>query len=161
VLEAELGQVHERAAAQVFDERDAVALRECCQLGQLGLADEPLHAEIAAMHTQDRAHLAAMARKRALVVAQVRAVRGPHLDQLAAAHLHDLGHAERAADLHQLAARDQHLAALGECRQHEQDRGSTVVHDARRLGAREPREPTLAAQAAVATLAVRSYSSEE
>jgi hypothetical protein len=106
------------------------------------------------MHTQDRAHLAAMARERALVVAQVRAVRGPHLDQFAAAHLHDLGHAERAADLHQLAARDQYLAALGERGQHEQDRGGTVVHHAGGFGTGEPREPALAAQAAVATLAV-------
>jgi hypothetical protein len=32
VLEAELGQVHECAAAQVLDERDAVAFRECREL---------------------------------------------------------------------------------------------------------------------------------
>ena len=49
----------------------------------------------------------------------------------------DLGHAERAADLDQLAARDDHLAAARERREREQHRGGVVVDGERVLGARE------------------------
>ena len=54
-----------------------------------------------------------------------------------AALRHHLGHAERAADLDQLAARHHHLAALGQRVQRQQDGGGVVVDDERRLGAGE------------------------
>jgi hypothetical protein len=73
---------------------------------------------------------------RRLVVAQVRAVGGADLDQAHARRRHDLGHAERAADLDQLAARHDRRPTLREPREHEQHRGRVVVHDqrARRAG---------------------------
>ena len=54
-------------------------------------------------------------------------IRGADLDQRRAALGHDLRHAERAADLYQLAARDDDLPAVRERSQREQHRGSVVV----------------------------------
>jgi hypothetical protein len=74
----------------------------------------------------------------------------PDLDQLGAALLHDVGDAERAADLDELAARHDHRALRRERRQGEQDRRRAVVHGERRLGAGQSREPALDAGAAIA-----------
>ena len=65
----------------------------------------------------------------------MRAVGGADLDQLRAGARHDVGHAERAADLDQLAARDDRLAPARERVEHEQHRGGVVVDDGRVLGA--------------------------
>ena len=61
----------------------------------------------------------------------------PTSTRLDAGLAQDLGHAEGAADLDQLAARDEHLPAAGQRRQREQHRGGAVVHGQRVLGARE------------------------
>ena len=50
------------------------------------------------------------------------------------AFFHDLRNAEAAADLHQLAARDDHLAVLAEAVQHQQHGGGVVVDHQRGLG---------------------------
>jgi hypothetical protein len=76
-------------------------------------------------------------RESARVVVRARAVRRADLDQARAARREDLRHAEPAADLHQLAARDHHLAPRRERRGHEQHRGSAVVHHERVLGAHQ------------------------
>src|SRR5258705_10678705 len=54
-LEAERREIHERAAPEILDERDAVLPGERGQLGQCRLADEALHAEVAAVHAEDGA----------------------------------------------------------------------------------------------------------
>jgi hypothetical protein len=65
----------------------------------------------------------------------VRAVGSADLYELRARAAHDLGHPERAADLYELAARDDRAAALRERVEHEQHGGGVVVHHRRVLGA--------------------------
>ena len=72
---------------------------------------------------------------RALVVGRARAVRRSDLDEPRARAREDVGDPEAVADLDQLAARDEHLAAFGERGEREQHRGGVVVDDERRLGA--------------------------
>ncbi len=72
---------------------------------------------------------------RADIVLAVRAVGGADLDQPGAGARHDVRHAEGAADLDQLAARDDRLAALGQRVEHEQHGGGIVVDDGGVLGA--------------------------
>jgi len=72
-----------------------------------------------------------------LVVGQVGAVGGPHFAQDGAASLHHLGDAELAADLDQLAPRDDGLPAPGKAAQDEQDCGGVVVYDQGVLGPRQ------------------------
>ena len=74
----------------------------------------------------------------ALVVGGARAVRRADLDEPRARAREHVGDAEAVADLDQLAARDDHLASLGERGEREQDRGGVVVDDERRLGAGQP-----------------------
>ena len=63
------------------------------------------------------------------------AVGGADLAQHRAGAGHDLGDAERAADLDQFAARDRHLAPERQRVQHQQHRRGIVVDDGGRLGA--------------------------
>ena len=89
------------------------------------------------------------------VVAQVAAVGGAHLAQAGTAFFHHFRDAEAAADLHQLPARDDDLAALAEGVQHQQDGGGVVVDHHAGLGAGQALEQpvddgvTAAAAAAV------------
>ncbi len=87
------------------------------------------------MHAQEQSRFRA---DRALVVGGARAVRRPHLDQACAGAGEHVGDPEAVADLDQLAARDDHFAALGERREREQHRGRVVVDDERRLGPGQP-----------------------
>ena len=82
----------------------------------LGEADD---AEVRLVHAQEQRGLA---RDRALVVGGARAVRRADLDQARARAREHVRDAEAVADLDQLAARDEHLAALGERREREQHR---------------------------------------
>ena len=86
------------------------------------------------MHPQDCARRVA---NRERVVADSRAVRRADLAETRAGLRHDIRHAEAAANLHQLAARDQHLSSARQCRQHQQRRSGAVVDDDRRFGARD------------------------
>ena len=125
-----------------------VPLRERRQLGELGLRGEALDAEVAADGRAGSRAMSSCCVERPLVVAQVGAVRGADLEQPGAALLHDLGDAERAADLDQLAARHHARARpRRERRQREQHRGRAVVH--RPAPPRRPvsrREPALDAR---------------
>ena len=87
------------------------------------------------------------------VVAQVGAVGGADLDHAAAGARHDVGHAEGAADLDELAARHQHLLLRRQRRQHQQHGGGVVVDDRRRLGAGQLADEVLDVVVALATLA--------
>jgi len=62
-------------------------------------------------------------------------VGGADFDQFGAGAAHDFGHTEGAADLDQLAARDDHLAPLGQGVEDEQNRGGVVIDHGGVLGA--------------------------
>ena len=62
------------------------------------------------------------------IIADPRAVSGPHLAQDRAALRADIGNAKRAANLDQLAAGDHHFSALGE-RVQSQKHSTRVVVD--------------------------------
>ena len=95
--------VGEDAGADVVDHRHA----ERAQRLDLDLLDEAERAEVRRVRAQDRAGALAERRR---VVGQARAVGGADLDQPRAGLRDDLGDAEAAADLDQLAARDDDLA---------------------------------------------------
>ena len=73
-----------------------------------------------------------------LVVGGACPVRRSHLDEACARAREHVGNAEAVADLDQLAARDEHLAAFRERSQRQQHGGGVVVDDERRLGAGQP-----------------------
>ena len=75
---------------------------------------------------------------RLLVVGGSRAVRRPDLDEPRARARQDVRDPEAVADLDQLAARDEHVAALRERGQGQEHRSRVVVHDERRLGPGQP-----------------------
>jgi hypothetical protein len=89
------------------------------------------------------------------VVAKVRLVRGADLDHLGAGLPHDVGDAEGAADLHELAPGDDRLLAGRERRDAEQDSGGVVVDRHARLGARDVADQLLDVDVAAAALAGR------
>ena len=92
------------------------------------------------MHAQDERRPVG---DRGRVVGHARPVGRAHLAQPRARLRHDVRHAESAADLDQLSARDDHLAAGCEGGEHEQGRRGVVVGDHRGLGAGEPAEQAL------------------
>ncbi len=87
------------------------------------------------MHAEEQGGLGA---DRPLVVGRARPVRRSDLDEAGAGAEEHVRDAEAVADLDQLPARDEHLAALGERGEGEQHGRGVVVHDERSLGAREP-----------------------
>ena len=96
----------------------------------------------------------------AFVVGRARAVRRADLDEPRARAREHVGDAEAVADLDQLAARDEHLAAFGERGEREQHRRRVVVDDEcaprrRSAGAGSPRRDPAASHAAPSA---RSYS---
>ncbi len=74
-------------------------------------------------------------RERAFEVCEVHAIGRTDLDERGAAALQDVGNAKPAADLDELVARDDHLAAFGQRIEHEQHGGRAVVDDQRIFGA--------------------------
>ena len=143
-------RVEERAAAQVVDEDDPALARQGGELAALGPRHEADQLEVARVHAEDRG---GALRDRARVIARVRAVRGPDLDELRAGTPEDVGDAEAAADLHELAPRDDDLLARGECREREEHRRGVVVRHDRVLGPGEVREEARGVAVALATLA--------
>ena len=86
------------------------------------------------MHLEDDPRRGA---RGALVVLPVRSVGGADLDEPGARPRHDVGDAERAADLHQLAAGHDRLAVARQGREGDEQRPRRVVHDQRVFGAGE------------------------
>ena len=72
-----------------------------------------------------------------VVVGGARAVRRPDFAQPRAALLDDVGNAERAADLDQLAARDDDFLPAGDGREQQQRAGGVVVRQDRRLASEQ------------------------
>ena len=102
---------------------------------RVGLLGEPDDAEVGLVHAQEQRRLRA---DRALVVGGARAVGRADLDEPRSRAGQHLGNPEAVTDLDQLAARDEHVAALGERGEREQHRGGVVVDDQRCLGTGEP-----------------------
>ena len=86
------------------------------------------------MHAQQSSGIG---RNRLFVIAGVRLVGRSDLDELHTAGCHDVGQAERAADLHELPARDDDLAAAGDGVQDDRGGGGVVVDHRGGLGAGE------------------------
>ena len=129
---ANRGTVGEGAAAEVVDEHRAEAVGQGRQLLQGRLGGEPDDAVVAGVHAQHRPRAGVPG---VFEVAQVGAVGGADLDQLGAALAQDVGDAKAVADLDQLAARHQHLAAAGGGGQRQQHRRGVVVDHERVFGA--------------------------
>jgi hypothetical protein len=107
-------------------------MRQRRDLGQANAFGEAGDGVVAAMHFHQ--HRGARA-DGAVVVGGVGAVGGAHFNQLDARALHDVGNAERAADLDELTARHHDFAPVGQRVQHQQHGGGVVVDDGGGLGA--------------------------
>ena len=136
-------EVDDRAAAEVLDEERAAGVGERGERARIGPLDEAGLPEVARVYAEDRRGDAGAVGERRLVVGEAGAVGGADLDELGAGAGADVGHAEAAADLDELAARDEHPAPGGERAEGEQRRRGVVVDDERRLGARELGEARL------------------
>ncbi|OQC35601.1 MAG: hypothetical protein BWX64_02387 [Acidobacteria bacterium ADurb.Bin051] len=98
--------------------------------------------------------------QRPFVVGEPGPVRRPDLHEPGAGGGEDLGDPERAADLDELAARDDHLPPGGEGREHEHERRRVVVDDQPRLGAGQRREQGAGPGVPVAAPAAREVELE-
>jgi hypothetical protein len=131
MVEAVGGGVQQRAAAQVINAEQAARAGDLRQFGQRRLLDEADLPEIGRMHAQQQRGLVSDG---AGVIGGAGAIGGAHLDQFRAALGHDIGHAEAAADLDELTARDDHLAPGGQPGQHQHGGGGVVVDHQRVFG---------------------------
>ena len=86
------------------------------------------------MGSKDHAGVGVFA-ERKLVVPQMGAVGGPHLDEGGPALRHDIRHPEPAADLNQLAAGGDDRRPRRDCGQRQQDGAGAVVDREAGLGA--------------------------
>ncbi len=135
-LVQQVRQVEQRAGAEVVDQRH-VSARQLRQLLQPGVGREPDDPEVRLVHPQDRPRLA---RDRLAIVRDAGAVRGADLHQPRARLGEDVGDPEPVADLDQLTAADQHLAAARGRREAQQHGRRVVVHGQPRLRARQARQ---------------------
>ena len=149
VGDAELREVDEHAGALVLHDRHAVHGAEVDEVGERDLVGEADDAVVARVHLE---HQPGVCGQRALVVREVRLVRRADLDHPGAGLGHDVGDAERAADLDELPAGDDRLAAARERRDAEHDGGGVVVDRHRGLGAGEPAQQRLDVDVAAAAL---------
>ena len=128
------------AAAQIFDHRDVQPGAEADEVGERGTLGEPFDPEIRGMHAENQRRPLA---DRGGVVGEPRLVRGAHFAQDRPGLRHHVGDSEAAADLDQLAARDDDLPAGGERRQDDHRRRRVVVDHDGGFGAGQPAEQTL------------------
>jgi hypothetical protein len=125
------------AGAEVVDEREPVPMRDARELRDRRLGREADDTEVRLVDAQDNGRLRP---DRRLVVGGAGTVRRSDLAQARSRAAEHLGDPEPVPDLDQLAARDEHLAAVGQSGEREQHRSRVVVHDERGLGARQPPE---------------------
>ncbi len=129
--EAERPQVDERAAPDVVDDRDPGLAAQVGELLDLRLGREAEDAVIAVMDAQDGPGRRA---DRRLVVAEMGLVRRADLAHDRPARGHHVGHAERPADLDELAPRDDDLFSESESVEDEDGARGVVVADRGRFG---------------------------
>ena len=111
LFQAVPAQVHQAAAAQVFHDFQAVTPPQVHHLPQGHFVGEARDAVVAGMDLEEDGGLGGDG---LLKVLEVGLVGGAHFPEDGAAGRHDLGHAEGAADLHQLAPGNDHFLARGQ-----------------------------------------------
>ena len=131
---ANTGSGWSRPGAEVVQHRHAVLRADRRERRRVDLLREADDAVVGGVHAQQQR---GVGRDGALVVGGRRAVRRPHLDQAGAARGQDVRDAEAVADLDQLTAGDEHVAAGGERAQHQHQRGGVVGDGEPGLGAGE------------------------
>ena len=115
----------QHSGADVVDHRAARGARPARHSSRSDVSSvKPTVRKLRGMHPHQRGRVGP---DRALVVGDPGPVRRPDLDQARTRGRQDLGDPERAADLDQLPARDDHLAPAGERRHGQQHRGRVVV----------------------------------
>ena len=134
----------EQARADVVEERDLLRVGERRELGGRRLRGEADDAVVGGVDLEDRR---GAIDDRPAVVGDPGAVRGTDLDQLRPGGGHDVWDPELAADLDQLAARDEDGSALGERRERQHQRRRAVVDDEGALRARDGLQERLGARA--------------
>ena len=132
-------ECHERTRTEVVDERELVATCDRGELVHPRLLREADLPEVGLVDAKQERRLRA---DRRLVVGGARAVRRPHFPEAGAGAGEDVGDAKAVADLDQLAARDEHVAPVGERGEGEQHGARVVVHHERALRAGEPPQET-------------------
>lgn len=148
--QAPAGEVHQGAAAEVFQQGQAVGVGDAREVGGGDAGGEALDAVVAGVHAHEQAGAGA---DDGLVVLGVGAVGGAHLDELHAGAGHDVGDAEGAADLDQLAPADDPFLACAEAVEGEQHGGGVVVDHGDGFGAGQLADEPGDEVVAVATLA--------
>ena len=137
VRQAECREIDERAASEVLDHRHPALppdRHERCELDSCRVAHEPVVARVDLQEERRRGA------ERASVVVGMGAVGRAHLAETRPTLRHHVGETERATDLDQLAAGNDHLALGGQGVEDEEHRGRVVVDDERGLGPGERRE---------------------
>ena len=124
LLEAELGEIDERAGADVVDDGQVAGPAQADQFLQRHFRGEAHDLVVAGMDPQDRGRTFA---DRPLVIAEVGLVGRAHLDELCAGGGDDLGQAKGAADFHQLAPGNDHFLAGGHGIEDDRRGGGVVV----------------------------------
>ena len=145
-------QIDERAAAEVGGERNVAGMGDARKRGFIDRCGEAFDRVVAGVHLH---HQGGAGVDGALVVLRVGAVGGPDLHHVSAGACHHVGHAEGAADLDELAARDHDLAVARHRRHRQQHRGGVVVDHRRGFGAGDAAEQRLDNRVAVAAAAGR------
>ena len=131
MAEAIAGEIDQRAGAEIVDKRHPARLRDRSKLACSYFRGETLDAIVRRMHLEDEASLRSDCVR---IVLRMRAVGGADLHKLGAGAGHDIRHAEGAADLDQLAARDNRLAAKRERVEDEKHGRRIVIDDGRVFG---------------------------
>lgn len=143
------GAGHDEAAAQVFEKRELVLVREARHVRERRSFGEPDHFEVRGVNAQDaRGALG----DGAVVIFDPCAIGRADFDEPRARAREDLRNSEAAADFDELAAGDQNVPARRNGREREEHRRGVVVHEERRLARHERRQGGLRGSAAAAPL---------
>ena len=148
--QAEAGEIDQRPRTQIVDKRQSALGGKLAQLAPGNRLGEAAHLVIARVHLHQQRGVSADGGG---VIAQMGAVGGAGFAQYAVGARHDFGHAERAADFHQLAPGDDDFAPRGQGVEHEQHRRGIVVDHGGGLGAGEFAQRRLEMAVAVAAAA--------
>ena len=151
VVDTELFQIHQGAAAQVLNDRQALLPAQGNQFVQRHGLGKAHDLEVAGMYFQKRPGLRADG---IFIVSQVGLVGGAHFPEGTAALDHDLRNPEGTADLHQLSPGGNDFTALAQGTEDQQHGGGVVVDHHGCLGAGDLADQGLDVVVAGATLAL-------
>lgn len=121
-----MAEIDECAAAEILENRNSVVACKGHQAAEIDAGcktDDPI---ITGVHFEEQTRTFA---DRLLVVRQVRSIRGPDFPEADAAFRHDVGDAERAANLDEFATRHHDLFAFCKRIQRDEERGGIIVDD--------------------------------